>query len=80
MTNRKLLHSREAYTIFNILEDFGGFSGSIIMVFRFLMSFYSEWVYQDSISNELPLQAKSFSERTRHNASSFLRKFSPTNQ
>ena len=50
MTNKKLLHSREAYTIFNILEDFGGFSGSIIMVFSFLMSFYSECVYQDSIS------------------------------
>ena len=55
MTNKKLLHKREAYTLFNILEDFGGFSGSIIMVFGFLMSFYTERVYQDSISQELPM-------------------------
>ena len=47
MTNTKLLHKREAYTLFNILEDFGGFSGSVIMVFSFLMSFYSERFYQD---------------------------------
>ena len=45
MTNVKLVHKREAYTVFNILEDFGGFSGSIVMVFSFLMSFYSERVY-----------------------------------
>ena len=37
MTNTKLIHSREAYTLFNLLEDFGGFTGSIIMVFSFLI-------------------------------------------
>ena len=76
MTNKKLLHKRQVYTLFNILEDFGGFSGSIIMVFKFLMSFYTKRVYQDSISQELPVQAKSLSDRTRHNASAFLQKFS----
>ena len=37
MTNTKHMHSREAYTLFNLLEDFGGFTGSIIMVFSFLI-------------------------------------------
>ena len=76
MTKTKVLHKREAYTLFNILEDFGGFTGSIVMVFSFLMSFYSERVYKDSISRELPMQATSFSTRTRHNASTFFEKFS----
>ena len=76
MTNKKLLHKREVYTLFKILEDVGGFTGSIIMVFSFLMSFYSERLYLDSISRELPLQATNFSERTKNNARTFLRKFS----
>ena len=50
MTNTKNLYKREAYTLFNVLEDFGGFTGSVIMVLSFLMSFYSERVYLDSIS------------------------------
>ena len=41
MTNTKLIHSRVAYTFFNLLEDFGGFIGSVTMVFSFLMSHYS---------------------------------------
>lgn len=61
MTNTKWIHKREAYTIFNLLEDFGGFTGSIVMVFSFVMSFYSERMYQDSISKERPLQSASFS-------------------
>ena len=75
MNNSKLLYRREAYTLFNILEDFGGFTGSIVMVFSFLMSFYSELVYKDSISGELPLQASSFSDKTRQNVSTFIQKF-----
>ena len=60
----------------NVLEDFGGFSGSIIMVFGFLMSFYAERFYQDSISGEIPLEAGSFSAQTKRNAGTFFQKFS----
>ena len=65
MTKTKLLHSREAYTLFNLLEDFGGFTGSIIMVFSFLISDYRERLYQNSISQELPLKNTKFSAQTR---------------
>ena len=75
MTTTKLLYSREAYTLFNLLEDFGGFTGSIIMVFSLIVSGYSERMYQDSISRELPLQKNRFPSGVRDEFMSFLQKF-----
>lgn len=65
MTKKILLYEREAYTFFNLLEDFGGFTGSIIMVSSFIMSFYSERMYLKSIAQQRPLETASFDSQVK---------------
>lgn len=75
MTATKLLHSREAYTFFNLLEDFGGFIGSLIMLCNLFVSSYSQLVYENSISRELTLQTSTFSAQSKSKSNAFVQKF-----
>ena len=44
-------YSRTAYTFFILLGDVGGFNGAIIIFPAFVFSFYSESMYEKSLSN-----------------------------
>ncbi len=44
------------YTIFTLLGDIGGFNGAIMIFPAYLMSFYSSRMYQNEISEELPVR------------------------
>jgi hypothetical protein len=45
MSNKMVSYERRAYTVLDLLGDFGGFNGSIIMIFGFGLSFYVEMMY-----------------------------------
>ena len=47
MTNNKVIQSRQAYSLFNLLEGFGGFNGSVYMILKLIMSAYSVRIYND---------------------------------
>ena len=49
---------REAYTVFTLIGDVGGFNGAIIILPAFLMSFYSERMFQSAIAKEVPVRKK----------------------
>ena len=76
MTNRILYLSRNAYTIFDALGDFGGFNGSVFMIISFIVSAYSARMYWDQISMEIPLQTKNFRSTTKLEILKFKKKFS----
>ena len=48
----KNLYSRTAYTLLDLLGDFGGFTDAIIFIFGTVMSFYSASMYEASIASE----------------------------
>ena len=54
MTNNKVIQSRQAYSLFNLLEGFGGFNGSVYMILSLIMSAYSARIYNDQIAKEIP--------------------------
>ena len=56
MTNSKNLYSRKAYTLFDLLGDFGGFNEAFFMIIGSVLAVYSARLYEDSISRELPFQ------------------------
>ena len=53
MGNKKTFYTREAYTFFELLGDFGGFNESLFMIVGFLTSFYGSQMYQAAIAKEL---------------------------
>ena len=50
MSNNKVIHLRQAYTLFDLLGDAGGFNGSIFMIASFLVAAYSARMYSYEIS------------------------------
>ena len=48
--------SRQVYTIFTLIGDFGGFNGAIIMFPAFFLSFYNSIMYNQAIEKELPVR------------------------
>ena len=50
MSNNKVFHLRQAYTLFDLLGDAGGFNGSIFMIASFIVSAYSARMYSYEIS------------------------------
>ena len=76
MGKDKLLHERKAYTFMQLLGDFGGFNGSIMMISGFLMSFYSSAMFKDSISKEIPVQSDTPSHKVRQHIRNLRQKFS----
>ena len=55
MSDGKVSQSRTAYTLFDLLSDFGGFSDGIIMIFAPIITVYSARMFQGEISKEIPL-------------------------
>ena len=53
MGNKKAYYTREAYTFFELLGDFGGFNDSILMIVGLLTSFYGSQMYQAAIAKEI---------------------------
>ena len=49
--NQKVL-SRTAYTLFDLLGDFGGFNVAIYLLFSVPMSFYSSAIFKKFIANQ----------------------------
>ena len=49
--NQKVL-SRTAYTLFDLLGDFGGFNDAIYLLFSVPMSFYSSAMFKKFIANQ----------------------------
>jgi len=47
MSDNKVVITRQAYSIFDILGDFGGFNGSIFMILSTVFTAYSARIYHD---------------------------------
>ena len=47
MSNNKVIITRQAYSVFDILGDFGGFNGSIFMILSTVFTAYSARIYHD---------------------------------
>ena len=58
---------RQVYTFMTLIGDVGGFNGAIILFPTFFMSFYSSFMFNQSIEKELPTR------RTNKKASLTLR-------
>ena len=76
MTTQKIIQFRQAYTLFDLLGDFGGFNGSVLMILSSLMTAYSARIYRDQIAREIPLQRKNFSHSTKQEIWRLRRKLS----
>ena len=58
LSDKKRAHERQAYTLFTMLGDLGGFNSAIILLPSYLMSFYSARMYGQSVFNEVPKKKK----------------------
>ena len=46
LSDKMRTHERQAYTLFTMLGDLGGFNSAIILLPSYLMSFYSARMYE----------------------------------
>ena len=58
MSDKKVEYERRSYTILDLLGDFGGFNGSLAMIFGFFLSYYSDWMYQATTSHEFSISSE----------------------
>jgi len=57
LLGREIMSSeRASYTFFTVLGDVGGFNGAIVILPSFLMSFYSQQMYNKSVAAETPIR------------------------
>ena len=49
LSENKYVYERSVYTFFSMIGDVGGFNGAIVILPTFLMTIYSERMYQGSI-------------------------------
>ena len=49
---------RNAYTLFTLLGDVGGFNGAIIIFPTYLMSWYASRMFVSSIAADMPMKKK----------------------
>jgi len=47
---------RAAYTFFTVLGDLGGFNGAIVIFPAYIMSYYSQQMYNKSVAAETPIR------------------------
>ena len=52
MSDKKVSYERRSYTMLDLLGDFGGFNGSLAIIFGFALSYYAELMYQSTTSHE----------------------------
>ena len=55
MNNKKKIYERKAYTLMNLLGDFGGFNDAIIFLVGSVLAFYASSMFAASISSEIPV-------------------------
>ena len=55
MSANKSVYSREAYTLLNLLGDFGGFADALLLIIGGLTSLYSAKMFSAAIATELPI-------------------------
>ena len=48
------VYEREAYTILNLLGDFGGFTDALVLIISLFTSVYSARMFNAAIAAELP--------------------------
>ena len=49
---------RQTYTFFTLLGDLGGFNAAIIIFPSYVMSFYSERMFQSALAGEVPIRKR----------------------
>ena len=54
MGSNKSIYKREAYTVLNLIGDFGGFTDALALIFGLLVSFYSAYMFKATIAEEIP--------------------------
>ena len=47
---------RATYTVFTVLGDVGGFNGAIVIFPAYVMSYYSQQMYNKSVAAETPVR------------------------
>ena len=52
LSNKKYSYNRRAYTILDLLGDFGGFNDAILMICGVFMKYYSKTLFKATISQE----------------------------
>ena len=58
LSNKKYLYERSVYTFFSLIGDIGGFNGAIVILPTFIMSIYSDRMYKNAISGEVPVRKR----------------------
>ena len=56
LSDTRNIYTREPYTAFALLGDFGGFNGAIIMFPALLMSFYTPRMYAAAVAHDTPVR------------------------
>ena len=58
LANKMMTAERSKYTLFVLLGDIGGFNGAIMILPAYLMSFYSEKMYQQAVAGQTPVRSR----------------------
>ena len=56
LADKMLTAERSKYTFFVLLGDVGGFNAAIMILPAYLMSFYSEKMYQQAVAGQTPIR------------------------
>jgi len=56
LDDKVIAMERQAYTLFTLIGDVGGFNGAIIIFPAFILSFYSESMFKTDLSSEVPVR------------------------
>ena len=73
MSKNKRVESRQAYTLFDLLGDFGGFNDAIYFLLSLPMGMYSSSMYTKHIASLINVTKKP-KKKSKHNKASNLQK------
>ena len=56
LSDTRYKYTRSKYTFFQLLGDFGGFNGAIIMLPTVLVSFYTQRMFNAAVARDTPVR------------------------
>ena len=65
LSDQQLAYERNAYTLFALLGDVGGFNAAILIFPGYIMSFYSARMYQSSVNSDMPTRKRARKQSNR---------------
>ena len=58
LSDKVFIYHRQVYTLFSLIGDIRGFNSAIVMLPTFFMSFYSSYMFKQSLHKEIPITKK----------------------